>query len=35
LEGATGTLRMRPDGSVRRELRNAVVINGSATLLNE
>ncbi|MEY3668099.1 MAG: hypothetical protein RL572_1639 [Pseudomonadota bacterium] len=35
LEGATGTLRMRPDGSVRRELRNAVVINGSASLLNE
>jgi outer membrane PBP1 activator LpoA protein len=35
LEGATGTLSMQPDGSVRRELRNAVVINGAASLLNE
>jgi len=35
LEGATGTLSMQSDGSVRRELRNAVVINGAASLLNE
>ncbi len=35
LDGATGTLSMQPDGSVRRELLNAVVINGAASLLNE
>jgi len=35
LQGATGTLSMQPDGSVRRELRNAVVINGAASLLND
>lgn len=35
IEGATGTLSMQADGSVRRELRNAVVINGAASLLNE
>ncbi len=35
MEGATGTLSMQADGSVRRELRNAVVINGAASLLNE
>jgi uncharacterized protein len=35
LDGATGTLSMQADGSVRRELLNAVVINGAASLLSE
>ena len=35
LEGATGTLRILPDGSIHRALRNAVVLNGEASVLGE
>lgn len=35
LEGATGTLSIKPDGSIHRTLRNAVVMNGEASVLAE
>jgi len=35
LEGATGTLSILPDGSIHRALRNAVVLNGEASVLGD
>lgn len=35
LEGATGTLSIKPDGGIHRALRNAVVLNGEASVLSE
>jgi outer membrane PBP1 activator LpoA protein len=35
LQGATGALSIMPDGSIHRALRNAVVLNGEATVLSE
>lgn len=35
LEGATGTLSITPDGSIHRRLRNAVILNGEASVLSD
>lgn len=34
LEGATGLLKIQPDGAIHRNLRNAIVLNGEASVLN-
>ncbi len=33
ISGATGLLTMKPDGGIRRELSNAVIVNGAASVL--
>ena len=33
ISGATGVLTMNPDGGIRRELSNAVIVNGVASVL--
>lgn len=33
ISGATGVLTMKPDGGIRRELSNAVIVNGVASVL--
>ena len=33
VSGATGLLTIKPDGGIRRELSNAVIVNGTASVL--
>jgi len=35
LNGATGSLSIKPDGGIHRTLRNAIILNGEASLLSE